>query len=68
MVKSRSVNLSSLGKKKCEKLAGAGKRPPPFPSLARLIFALRVLILPHYSTILSESLAQATPDLYTFGP
>ena len=57
MVKSRSVKLS---KKKCEKRAGTGKRqagslpffsppPPPFPSRAYLIFALLVLIRPHYT-------------------
>ena len=34
--------------------------PPPFPSRARLIFALLVLIRPH--SILSESLAQATSE------
>ena len=59
VVKSRSVKRC---KKKCEKRAEAGERqgggslsffsPPllPFPSRARLIFALLVLIRPHYTT------------------
>ena len=34
----------SFSKKKCEKRAG-----PPFPSRARLIFALLILIRPHYT-------------------
>ena len=52
VVKSRSVKRC---KKKCEKRAGVGERqgsnflPPPFPSRARLIFALLVLIRPHYT-------------------
>ena len=63
-MKSRSVKWC---KKECEKRAGVGERqgsiffpplPPPFPSRARLIFALLVLRRPHY-TLLSESLAQA---------
>ena len=49
----------SFSKKKCGKRAGAGERPAaspiflaataPFPSRARLIFALLVLIRPHYT-------------------
>ena len=58
VVKSRSVKRC---KKKCEKRAEAGERQgggslsffspplPPFPSRARLIFALLVLIRPHYT-------------------
>ena len=55
----RDSGEMSFSKKKCEKRAGAGKRPPPpFPSRARLIFAL--LVLKYVPIILSESLEQAT--------
>ena len=43
----RDSGEKSFSKKKCEKLAGAV--PPPFPSRVRLIFALLVLIRPHYT-------------------
>ena len=36
-----------------------GRHPPTFPSRASLIFALFVLIRPHYTTV-SERLTQAT--------
>ena len=51
----RDSGEKSFSKKKCEKRAGAGERrpffsPPPSPfSRARLIFALLVLIRPHYT-------------------
>ena len=56
----RDSGEKSFSKKKCEKRAGAGERqghffpffspqPPPFSSRARLIFALLVLIRPHYA-------------------
>ena len=50
----RDSGEKSFSKKKCKKRAGAGERqppppPPPFPSRARLIFALLVLIRPHYT-------------------
>ena len=51
MVKSRSVERNAKNAK------GLPPPPPPFPSRSRLIFALLVLIRPHY--ILSERLAQA---------
>ena len=43
----RDSGGKSFSKKKCEKRAGAGD--PPFPSRARLIFALLVLICSHYT-------------------
>ena len=45
----RDSGEKSFSKKKCEKQAGAGPPPPPFPSRVRLIFALLVLIRPHYT-------------------
>ena len=45
----------SISQKKCGK-RGGGPFPPPFPSRARLIFALLVLKRPHYTI---WSLAQA---------
>ena len=47
----RDSGEKSFSKKKCEKRAGAGERPPQpsLPSRARLIFALLVLIRPHYT-------------------
>ena len=64
MVKSRSVkrnakNARGLGR---DSLPFFSPPPPPFPSRARLIFALLALIRPHY-TVLSESLAQASEAL-----
>ena len=53
----RDSGEKSFSKKKCEKRAGAGERqgetgrpPPPFPSRARLIFALLDLIRPLYTS------------------
>ena len=47
----RDSGEKSFSKRKCEKRAGAGERPPPppLPSRARLIFALLALIRPHYT-------------------
>ena len=46
----RDGGWKSFSNKKCEKRAGAGERPPPpLPSLARLTFALLVLIRSHYT-------------------
>ena len=44
----RNSGEKSFRKKGCEKRAGAGP-PLPFPSRARLIFALLVLIRSHYT-------------------
>ena len=47
----RDSGEKSFSKKKCKKHAGAlplfSPPPPPFPSRARLIFALLILIPPH---------------------
>ena len=56
----RDSGEKSFSEKKCEKREGAGERQG---SSARLIFALLVLIRPHY---LSESLAQAIKILLVY--
>ena len=61
MVKSRSVKRCI---KICEKREGAGAATPPFPSRARLIFVLLVLIRPDY-TILEPGYVLAGSD-YVF--